>query len=199
MEQETAPTPAEPVRAFIAVALSPDAHAFLQRVQIRLRRVGADVRWTPPGSLHLTLAFLGDVPLGRIEPLAAELDVAAASCPVFHLGIGELGAFGAPARPRVIWAGVTGDVAALSRLAEAARAAALRQAIRPDEKSFVPHITLGRVKSSRRASELAAAMAKPVTGTPPGFLVHDLRLMRSRLTPQGAVHSLLHAIRLAGA
>ena len=31
------------------------------------------IRWTPPGSLHVTLSFLGQVEPARLEPIAAAL------------------------------------------------------------------------------------------------------------------------------
>ena len=73
----------------------------------------ASVRFADPASLHLTLAFLGELDEARLpEAIAATEDVALATSP-FALSVAGIGTFGGAKAPRVIWAGVVGDIAAL--------------------------------------------------------------------------------------
>src|SRR5579883_3505547 len=111
------------MRCFVAVDLAPGVRAVLARTQEALRRAAprADVRWTRPEGLHVTLKFLGEVPEARCAEVAAALSgVAAAHRAVGVLARG-LGGFPGAARPRVLWAGLArggAELAALARHAE---------------------------------------------------------------------------------
>lgn len=191
------PDQAEQVRAFVAAPLADEALDYLRRVQTRLQRHGGDVHWIAPCNLHLTLVFLGEIPPTIIAPLTTALDQVATNFQPLTLGIGGVSSFGAHGRPRVIWAGLTGQIAALARLAGAVRAAAERYDIRVDDRQFVPHITLGRTRRGRRSPQWATALSQPLNWPAPEFRVQEICLIRSRLTSQGATYSLLHSSPLA--
>ena len=48
---------------------------FIKEIR-RLKRTGADVRWSARDHLHVTLRFLGEVPEDRIEAVGKMLDAA---------------------------------------------------------------------------------------------------------------------------
>jgi len=114
-------------------------------------------RLTPPGKLHLTLAFLGHVPAHAVPALLAirdRLDV-----PPLRLAIDCYGYF---ARPRIAWAGMTqvpaGLVALHEELARELEAAGFSVAT---HGTFRPHVTLAR--EARQAPP--EAPAAPVAWT----------------------------------
>ena len=47
-----------PIRAFIAIELDARVKRELARVQDRLKTAKADVKWSLPANIHLTLKFL---------------------------------------------------------------------------------------------------------------------------------------------
>jgi 2'-5' RNA ligase len=49
------------IRIFVAIELSETIRLTLEQLQHRLKRTGVDIRWLRPESMHLTLAFLGDL------------------------------------------------------------------------------------------------------------------------------------------
>jgi 2'-5' RNA ligase len=116
------------VRLF--VALRPSAAALASLADAL--GVAVDPRW------HLTLAFVGEQPDAEpfLEPLAA---VAARSAAVELLLSGGL-TFGG----RVLAASVTGDVAALSRLAHAVQEVCRSAGAAVDDRPYRPHLTLAR-------------------------------------------------------
>lgn len=120
-----------------------DLDAFLE-----VRRSAAAYRWATRDQLHLTLAFLGDVPPRRVDELVSRLERAAARRTAFEAMITGGGAFPNVGRAKVIWAGVStsevGDVE-LPRLAVGARAAAVKSGIEVDGNRFRPHVTLARL------------------------------------------------------
>lgn len=92
-----------------------------------------------PETLHLTLAFLGTVPLDRIADLTALLDEAS-----LIGGSLRLDRYGRFHGPRIVWAGPSATPPWLDALhGWLWRALARRGCARPDE-SFRPHVSLLR-------------------------------------------------------
>src|SRR5262245_9195996 len=103
-------------RTFIAVALSDAARDALRREIPALANALPSVRWVNVASLHLTLAFLGDLDDIRLAAANEATQTAASQGAPLRLALDHLGTFGPPHAPRVIWAGVGGEVAALRRI-----------------------------------------------------------------------------------
>jgi RNA 2',3'-cyclic 3'-phosphodiesterase len=106
----------------------------------------ASVRWTMRTQWHLTLAFLGEVDTDVRPDLERRLARAAARYEPLHLAVEGGGAFGSVRKARVLWAGVTGDVERLRRLAGSVAAAARRAGIDVAEGRFRPHVTVARLR-----------------------------------------------------
>jgi RNA 2',3'-cyclic 3'-phosphodiesterase len=145
---------------------------------------------------HLTLRFLGEVAPERNAAIAERLrEVARASRP-FVLRLEGVGAFPGPARPRVVWVGVTDGKEELAELARRVRVS-LEPQLGPDPEPFVPHLTLFRVRSASdraAAAELLAGLRPP---PPPRHVeVGEFHLKESVLGARGAVHRTLASFRL---
>ena len=172
------------MRCFVAVVPPPAALAPLVRAVAPLRALPAT--WVPEESLHLTLVFLGEV--ADPEPYAGALAAAVADVAPFVLRIRGGGAFPRPARARVLWAGVEGDLAALDRLARLARRTARAARIDIERKPYVPHVTVARVRRDGFDAAAAVAALSAVDGEP--WTVSEVVLMRSVLGPRPAYESL---------
>ena len=192
------PTPdAHPIRTFIAVTISDAVRGKLTEIQACLKKTGASVGWVPPTNIHFTILFLGAVFESQTVALAAAMDgIARAYLPQI-LEVKGIGAFGRSSSPRIIWAGLTGNLQPLLALQTEIVTAAKKTAIYPDAKPFKPHITIGRLRSSRQAQELLHAI-EPYRDTAFGALeIKSVRLMKSDLTSQGPIYTTLHESRLA--
>lgn len=165
----------------------------LARALAALSASGADARWSDDRTFHVTAAFLGETAADRVPALRAAMAAAQAdSPPPAEAAFDTLGAFPSFDAPRVVWAGVgrgAGDMAAAQR----ALARRLRDAVFPvEERPFLPHTTLGRLRTARgREALLAAARPwrSPAAWAGSGFPCGPLKLLASRLTPDGPVHS----------
>jgi len=185
-------------RTFIAVELPGVARAALQAHIACLSRALPRVRFQPPDSLHLTLAFLGEL---DDEQLAAATQAAVAAAPAvspFTLTVVGLGVFGPPSAPRVLWCGVGGDVPALLRL-QAALADRLDAAGFPrEQRPFAPHLTLARFKQPldpAALQRLLGILANPSVAKTP-FAVDSLSVMQSELLRPAARYTRLRACPL---
>ena len=141
--------------------------------------------WVAPQNLHLTLKFLGGVEPDRLEAVAAALAAVAAAGPAFDLALQGVGAFPAPTRPRVIWAGVAGS-AEVAGLASRVDESMAPLGFVPEGRPFSAHVTLGRVRDPRRDPALAAALTLGAGREFGGFRVDEIALVRSDLSPRGA-------------
>lgn len=195
------------MRLFVACEFPNEWLEALAAQQALLRdRLGADgaaVRWVRPEASHLTLHFLGEVPAAEAPRLRAALDAAAAGVRPFELRLGRCGSFGGR-EPRVLWAGLDGELAALARLQR--RIVEAIGANHRAEQHFSPHITLGRIvrRRSRGAGRLpsltlerlrAALDLTPAASVAP-FKVDVVSLMESVLGAGGAVYRRRHQANL---
>lgn len=186
------------VRAFIAVDIGDEIRGQLDALQRKLKKVHADVRWVRPANIHLTLAFLGEVPTDKIDILGPVLDTELSGVQPFSLKSSGTGYFGRAGRPRVIWAGVQ-DCPSLMAVQTKTVRALLNAGIECDNKPFSPHLTLGRVKAPDHTESLLEKLEKYKDSELGQTAVNTVNLMKSRLTPQGAEYTVLHQVRLSAA
>lgn len=170
------------MRLFAAVLPPDTATAELAAAAHALKGLpGADeLRWTAVDSWHFTLAFMADVDEAAVPDLAARLERGAHRTAPFSLALRGGGHFG----DRALWAGATGDVAALRLLAGRADAAARKTGIAMEEhRHYRPHLTLARGRGTTALGPYADALAA-FEGT--AWTVGELTLVRSEL-PRGGV------------
>jgi 2'-5' RNA ligase len=135
------------MRAFVAVVPPAEVVEHLDAF-LDVRRSAAAYRWTPPEHLHVTLAFLADVPDRKLDDLVERLGRAGSRRHAFAATVAGGGAFPHVARARVLWAGLDlhddGRIE-LSRMATGTRAAAVRAGVPVDGQRFRPHVTIARL------------------------------------------------------
>ncbi len=187
----------ETMRAFIAVDVGEEVRVKLAEVQRYLGRRHAAVRWTRPETIHLTLAFLGDMPTGQLPALSTALDQRIAGLAPFGLDVGGLGYFGPARSPRVVWAGITPSPE-LEQLRQRIVEALRQTGTAFDEKPFAPHLTLGRVKSPKGIAGLVQRLEQDADREIGHAPIREACLFRSELGSGGARHTLLHAATLGG-
>ncbi|MCC7210195.1 MAG: RNA 2',3'-cyclic phosphodiesterase, partial [Anaerolineae bacterium] len=161
-------------------------------------------RWTGIDGVHLTLKFLGDTPAARLAAIEAGLRDAAARRGPFALHVEGVGCFPNTRRPRVVWAGVGGELAALGALQDSVERAIAPLGFPREDRAFSPHLTLGRARQDAPPVALAALGAQVEwlagaheRGT--AWMVTAVSLMRSELKPSGAVYTQLAAAALESA
>ncbi|NMC31518.1 MAG: RNA 2',3'-cyclic phosphodiesterase [Veillonellaceae bacterium] len=133
------------MRLFIGIDFPPMVVDALYSLQNKIRSTVRGGRFPARDNLHLTLQFLGETPESRIGEIHQALSAVAFQHRPFQIAVGDrIGYFGPPNFVRVVWVGLTGELAALSVL-QADVAQALREVGFPEEnRPFMPHITLAR-------------------------------------------------------
>ncbi|MCP5096660.1 MAG: RNA 2',3'-cyclic phosphodiesterase [Chloroflexi bacterium] len=179
------------VRAFIGIHLPKSVQDALLTVrrQLSAQLPVRSVRWVQPDRMHLTVRFLGDTAVSHLSQIAAGLDQICASQTAMQLQLSELGCFPSQRRPRVIWAGLVGDVPKLQIVRTAIDEMLLPLGWEKDKRPFNPHLTLGRVKEPYKVarvkweSEVEQAI----------LAVTAVHLIESQLKPSGPEYIVRHS------
>lgn len=151
----------------------------------RLRAVIGGASWVATDNLHITLKFLGRVDQPRLELVEASLARAVAGLAPFELAIEGLGAFPSPSRARVIWAGVSGGVEPLAKLADKVERELAALGFPPEDRGFSAHVTLARIREPRRDPNVVRALEEGASLAFGTMRVDRIALMRSELSPRG--------------
>jgi len=167
-------------------------------IQGSLRTSGADVSWTRPEGMHLTLKFLGEVEEKRVPKIEAALDSAANSIGAFSLSVSGMGTFPDIRRPRVIWIGLKEQGNNLIRLQRSVEEEFNKTGFSPEDREFTPHITLGRIRSQKNVEKLLSLIEKLRDVELDGFDASCVYLMQSQLRPTGAVYTERYSVELQG-
>ncbi|MEU6162651.1 RNA 2',3'-cyclic phosphodiesterase [Streptomyces tanashiensis] len=144
---------ASTVRVFVALAPPDDAKDELERALGPAYEAYPRMRWNRIEDWHITLAFLGELPVATVPLLRPPLaEIAAARRPV-ELALRGGGHFD----DRVLWSGLDGDLDGLHALATEVRTVVKECGIPFEERPLRPHLTLARARRDDPASVLEAA------------------------------------------
>lgn len=179
------------VRLFSAIELPNEVRDELADRLVGPRTSAPELRWAPPERWHITLGFYGD----REHPdrRGAWLRGRVGALRSFRVRLRAAGRF-----PGVLWMGVN---ALDSEHAVAFRA--LAGAVgdqHVDQLSFVPHLTVARWKRGHVGNEAAMRAAAALDGyRGRWWLMDEVVLFRSDLTPDGPVYTALDRVALSSA
>ncbi len=184
------------MRAFIAIDITSEIRRQLAEFIDQNRGLFAGARWVRPENMHVTLKFLGAVPVEqqvRIEAVLSRV-----KSPPFEISIRGLGFFPNVRSPRVFWAGIhAGDE--LPALASAVEQALLPLGFPQEKQSYRPHLTLARFDPRKKVQGLAGAAQCLMERSQPDFgtmTCTDFFLYESKLSSQGSRYTKLARLNL---
>ena len=178
-------------RLFVALRPPPDVRERLLSVM-----AGIDgARWQNDAQLHLTLAFLGCLSGDKAESVAEALH--SLQAPALTLDLGLFGTFAGrrPDLTSALWIAVE-PAPALAALARRVRRIGQRVGVTPDNRAFVPHITLARFSGSGASPGLLAPFLRHVGPPPARWTASRFYLVESTLTQAGAHYEAIASYRL---
>lgn len=165
------------MRLFISIDPPDEICDQLAELQFPARQV----RWTASAQIHLTLAFLGDVPNQSLEDLCQQL----AKVPLtpLQLTTTDIGCF----RQGAVWIGLEANTA-LSSLQSRLSRTLQEFGLKLEQRRFHPHITLGRCKGS--PADITSQLQHRLSQQRFSFQVDEIHLKSSVLSQQGAEHQI---------
>lgn len=186
------------MRAFIAIHPSRKIIDHLEDLRFKLEKdlPESAVRWSD--QWHLTTQFLGNIDDTSVGDFGAAIRNACSATKPFTLSCAGIGCFPSAHQPRVIWAGLGGEVEPLQNLK-----AALDKALEPfnyvpENRVFKPHLTIARARQfNARQRQLMPKLVEQFKETKFGeWRVDRIELMQSLPSPKGAQYKVIECVEL---
>lgn len=184
------------MRSFLAVEIPPALKEALCSISDELRACGADVKWVRPQSIHLTLKFLGEIDPVKVDEIRQVVEPTLRDHEPFLLELGGMGCFPRLRQPRVVWVGLRGETDRLLELQKEVEEGTSRLGFPREDRPFRPHLTLGRVRSSKGRDRLVERIQDLLEVRLGTFTVESLVQFQSELHPSGARYTALWEVPL---
>lgn len=169
-------------RLFVAIRPPADIRAKL----LTLMSGVMHARWQDDDQLHITLRFIGEVDRHQANDIADSLRHIGFTS--FEIALSGVGCFESKGHPHTLWAGIQPRTQ-LTQLHQKIDRACLRTGLSPDDRSYLPHITLARL--NRAAGPLDAFLAQHAGLASPPFMVNDFMLFESHLGQAGSTYHMI--------
>jgi RNA 2',3'-cyclic 3'-phosphodiesterase len=180
-------------RLFIAVKIVPEKRLASLISEFHAALAKERISWTNPANLHITLAFLGNTETGKIASIKEMLGEKFSGAGSFSLTMKGTGLFGKKNDPRVIWVGLD-KYTALEEIYLSVTEGLHDLDVDIKERSFSPHLTIGRIKSITGMDTLAALISRHRDQYLQTIQVDRIILYESLLLPSGPLYTPLAEI-----
>lgn len=185
------------LRCFIALEIPSFVHTQIDKVLKKAAVLFPSIRWNRPEQFHLTLKFLGDVPVAETPLLLSTVENICQSFEPFDLDFYGLGAFPNPECPHTLWVGINQGTGEATELAGALDEQLHKLGYPREHRRFTPHLTIGRVRQEESGSEALRAFLVENAETSFGVCDADMvTIYSSELSRQGSRYEPLAQISL---
>lgn len=184
------------IRAFIAIPLDLKIQQAIERIQNHLKKTNSEVKWVKPENIHITLKFLGDIDLRQINSVKEVLANLTQNTKRFTIELTRLGAFPNIDRPRTLWVGLKDSKQRLNQFSMSLEKALGKIRFQAYEKSFSPHITIGRIRSSENIKALSRSILEYHVPEGLSQTTSNITLYKSTLNSEGPAYEPLYQIKL---
>ncbi|MBP1154421.1 MULTISPECIES: RNA 2',3'-cyclic phosphodiesterase [unclassified Paenibacillus] len=170
-------------RLFVAIPIPEEIRSVLKEDMESMKERYSFQKWVHPQDLHVTLKFLGATSQATHRLIVQSLSDMIGSFTAFDLQLESWGAFGRPASPSILWAGVGGDLTRLSALQSNVEHAAAEAGFEREHRRYSPHITVARKYNGKSAFQLDPIITGSLkhTASPLAWRVQQVVLYQSHL------------------
>ena len=182
------------IRTFIAIELDSAIQETIRHIEELLKKTGIDAKWVKPNDIHLTLKFLGDTPIDKIEPIVQIIQTTAQTSQIFSIELTQLGAYPQIEKPRVIWIGVNRGRDETKKIVLLLKEELEKIGFVKEKRDFDPHVTIGRLRSAQNHFALFKAIKEFQINPTITQEVTHITFLKSTLTPQGPIYETLQKI-----
>jgi 2'-5' RNA ligase len=182
------------MRAFLGISIPDELKRKILEIQKKFSDF--DIKFVEPENLHFNLKFFREINDEQTEKLKKILEETAKKYEPFEIEIKGLGVFPSKTYIRVIWVGVKEGFNTITSMAESIQDSIESVGFLREEK-FVPHLTLGRVRTARNKEELKSLIEELEDIEIGKMKVDAIRLFRSKLSPHGPVYEEVFNVKLS--
>ncbi len=173
------------MRAFLGIPISEEIKPKILEIQRKFSKF--DIKFVEPENLHFNIKFFKEIKDEEVKKLKQILEEISEKFEPFEIVIKGLGVFPNKNYIRVIWLGVKDGYDIITSLAETIQDSIEVLGFLKEEK-FIPHLTLGRVKTGRNKNELRILIEELEDIEIGKMKVDAIVLFKSKLTPKGPIY-----------
>ncbi len=179
------------MRCFIAIDVESEK---ISNIVSELKKYSG-IKAVEPQNIHITLKFLGEINEKTAEKIYNIMQELFNQTEKFEIYIKKLGAFPNERYPRVLWIGIEKNrdkiIDMQKKLDEKLSYLGFKK-----EKSYEPHITIARVKTSSGRKIVQSFLNKAKDLDIGTYTVEEIKLKKSVLTREGPIYSDLYVLKL---
>jgi 2'-5' RNA ligase len=179
------------VRLFVALDISREIREPIAKLIRELKPLDDSWKWTSAKNLHVTLKFLGETPVEKLETVKESLRGVSSEFPIL-LKFKSLGFFPNERRPRVVWVGLEAPTS-LGKLAHSIDESLGNIGVPREDREFSPHLTLARNRKGALSPHLRDAIAHHSGQFFGEMTATSFHLIESRLKSTGAEYTTLES------
>jgi len=189
------------IRSFLSIEIPKAVKLELSAVQNKLKKIKG-IRWVLPDNIHLTLKFFGDINQEQVDDIKNIISSVCLNIRPMTLKIGGFGGFPDMDKPRILWAGLDGEIKRLCKfqtlIDKTLQKMDLSMDKKMDKKIFLPHLTIGRIKEPKKCDILKKEITDINILTTTKWRVDNVVLFKSQLMQNGAIYTHLWDFPLNG-
>ena len=175
------------MRVFLAVEIDEKLLDKISDVQKQFMECEAPIKYVETENLHCTLKFFGEIDDNKLNDIVEAIDNKIKNHEPFKVSIKKSGVFPNERYIKVLWLGME-DVEPFSNLQKDLDEDFVKMGFKK-EKSYVPHLTLGRVKGAKNKAALLSKL-KDLEDVEIGEMdIKKIVLKKSELSPQGPIYT----------
>ncbi|MCD6371858.1 MAG: RNA 2',3'-cyclic phosphodiesterase [Candidatus Aenigmarchaeota archaeon] len=181
-------------RVFLAIDIPNELKKSISEFQNSIKK-DFDAKWVEEANFHFNLKFFGNLTEDEILKIKSKTEEVVKDFKPFYIEIYGMGVFPNFSFPRVVWLGCKNNIE-LQHLSESLDDSFSSVGIKKEERRFVPHLTLGRLRSGKNKQLLKKIVEKNSNVSFGKFLVKEIILFESKLSPKGPVYKKLYQFAL---
>jgi 2'-5' RNA ligase len=174
------------MRTFLALDFGSHYSEELNSLKQKITPQKAKVKWVDLDHIHLTLHFFGDISDAQcaiIKDLFA--DHSGTGSVGLRFSLQDIGFFPSSYRPRVVWVGLKGNTKELATFHTELTALLENSGFPVEKRTFIPHITIGRIKAFNNDAEFIQKVQKTSFSSHTEISIKEVIFFKSTLTPSG--------------
>jgi 2'-5' RNA ligase len=176
----------EKLRSFIAIDINYNEN--INRFIKEIKKSGAIIKLVEPENIHITLKFLGEIYQTKIPDIENIMKSSIVGIKPFQFNLEGVGVFPNQKYIKIIWIGIKNSeiLENISKIIDEKITNII-----PDKKhqKFIPHITIGRVKSAKNKENILEIVDKYKNYKFADITVDSIKLKKSELTSKGPIYS----------
>ncbi|MGM0445166.1 MAG: RNA 2',3'-cyclic phosphodiesterase [Bacillota bacterium] len=186
-------------RLFIAIPVEGRTKKLLkQNINKAQKSLDYNLKWVSGENLHLTLKFLGNTKVEKIEEIKSTLSNTCSHFNTLNIFYNFFGAFPSTDYPKVLFFGLNGDIKRLKVLQSELVNSLAKAGFEKENREYTPHLTFARTRKSTNINKLKVDYNDFINKNDLRVFqkVNTISLIESKLYKTGPVYEEIFSINL---